>query len=402
MTQSANAGAGRPLTGMKVIDFGQYIAGPGAGMVLAELGADVIKVEPPAGDAARGIGPMGQSMVRAYNRNKRSIAIDLADPRGSAAVMRLIADADVVIQNLRPGVIEKFGLGPAQVRALHPRVIYLSVTGFGRNGPSANRPGFDIAAQAESGMMSMIGDPDGTPHKVGSPIIDSTTAHLGAQAVLAALLQRARTGVGDTIEASLLGTAMHLMLPSWGWYLNGGPEPRRVGNGQPAAAPAADIVRTADGQIVLSAFTDDHWARLCKAIGRPEMVADPRFATNAQRVANRAAMHEILGECLSHSTSEECVRLLAEQQIVVGAVRGFAQARDSADVVANGLIADVEPRGDEPGYRTLRLPYTMAESPVPATRAAPRLGEHGTEVLLEAGFTRDEVDALRAAGVLRP
>ena len=146
MTQSANAGAGRPLTGVKVIDFGQYIAGPGAGMVLAELGADVIKVEPPAGDAARGIGPMGQSMVRAYNRNKRSIAIDLADPRGSAAVMRLIADADVVIQNLRPGVIEKFGLGPAQVRALHPRVIYLSVTGFGRNGPSANRPGFDIAA----------------------------------------------------------------------------------------------------------------------------------------------------------------------------------------------------------------------------------------------------------------
>ncbi|MET0310435.1 MAG: CoA transferase, partial [Burkholderiaceae bacterium] len=233
-----------PLAGVRVIDLGQYIAGPGAAMALAELGADVIKVEPPGGDQARGIGRYGESMVRAYNRGKRSIALDLKSPAGRDVALRLIGRSDVVIQNLRPGVAARLGLGPEDVRALHPRVIYLSISGFAGNGPSRDRPGYDIAAQAESGLMSVTGEPGGAPQKVGVPVVDAAAAQLGAQAVLAALYGRERSGVGETLEVSLLETALHLQAATWCEYLGGGPEPTRIGNGQPHNAPAADVVAT--------------------------------------------------------------------------------------------------------------------------------------------------------------
>jgi crotonobetainyl-CoA:carnitine CoA-transferase CaiB-like acyl-CoA transferase len=405
MTSSASASASAsskpaaPLHGVRVVDLGQYIAGPGAAMVLCELGAEVIKIEPPAGDQARHIGRYGESMIRAYNRGKRSVALDLKSERGREAALRIIAGSDVVIQNLRPGAADKLGLGARSVRALHPRIVYLSVAGFSRLGPSRDRPGYDIAAQAESGLMSVTGEPDGLPQKVGTPIIDAAAAHLGAQAVLAALFARERTGEGATLEASLLEVAMHLQAPNWVDYLSGGAEPTRMGAGQPHSAPAAEVVPTRDGYIVLSAYAEEHWARFCRVVGREELITDPRFATNAQRVAHREALREVLRECLSSMGSEEIVALMARHQIVAGAVRSYSQALDSPDVTGSGLLVDAV-AADGTAYRTLGLPYRFGEHPRSAPQAAPGVGAHGREVLAEAGYSEAELADLQRDGIL--
>lgn len=368
-------------------------------MVLAELGAEVIKIEPPCGERARHIGDYGEAIVRSYNRGKRSITVDLRQARGRELVMRLAGRCDVVVQNQRPGAVQKLGLGPQEMRARYPRLVYLSISGFGTQGPSRERPGFDIAAQAESGLMSVTGEPDGSPQKVGAPIIDSTAAHLGAQAVLAALFRRERTGQGATLETSLLEAAMHLQLPSFTEFLSTGVEPQRLGNAQPKNAPAADIVRTRDGMVVISAYVEEHWARLCAVMNRPDLVSDPRFCTNAERVKNRPAMRQLMNEALSHLSSEEFVARLSEAQIVVGAVRGYAQAVASEDIRACGLV--VEAVGENGSrYRTLGLPYTFDGQPRLTPAASPEPGVDTEEVLLDAGLSRQELSALRAEGVI--
>lgn len=383
-----------PLAGVRVIDFGQYIAGPGAAMALADLGADVIKVEPLAGDQARHIGRYGESMIRAYNRGKRSLALDLKSEAGRQVALRLIAGADVVIQNLRPGVVQSLGLGPQEVRALHPRLIYLSICGYGSNGPSHARPGYDVAAQAESGLMSVTGEPGRLPQKVGVPVVDAAAAALGAQAVLAALYGRERSGVGESLEVSLLETALHLQAATWCEYMGGAPEPTRLGDGQPHNAPAAEVVATRDGHIVLSAYAEDHWQRFCRAVGRAELAADPRFCSNAQRVAHRGDLRLELQACLSGYTSDECVALLSRHQIVAGAVRRYRDVLDSADVQASGILVDAQ-AADGQHYRALGLPYRMGSAPRPAPRAAPACGADSDAVLAEAGYNATEIAALR-------
>lgn len=391
--------ASAPLAGVRVIDFGQYIAGPGAAMVLAELGASVIKVEPLGGDQARHIGRYGESMVRAYNRGKRSIALDLKSEAGREIALRLIARADVVIQNLRPGVVENLGLGPAEVRAKYPRIIYASISGFGSSGPSSARPGYDIAAQAESGLMSVTGEPDRLPQKVGVPIVDAAAAHLAAQAVLAALYGRERSGVGETLELSLLETALHLQAATWCEYLGGAPEPTRIGDGQPHNAPAAEVVPTRDGHIVLSAYAEDHWQRFCRVVGRQELADDPRFRTNALRVAHRAELRAVLRECLSGYTSEECVALLGRNQIVAGAVRRYRDVLASPDVAASGILVEAQaPDGEH--YRALGLPYRLGDAPRPTPPAAPACGADGTSVLAEAGYSETDIAALRQGRIV--
>lgn len=388
-----------PLAGVRVIDFGQYIAGPGAAMVLAELGASVIKIEPLAGDQARHIGRYGESMIRAHNRGKRSIALDLKSDAGREIALRLIANSDVVIQNLRPGVVDKLGLGPAEVRGRHPRIVYLSISGFGSRGPSRERPGYDIAAQAESGLMSVTGEPDRLPQKVGVPIVDAAAAHLGAQAVLAALYGRERTGVGETLEVSLLETALHLQAATWCEYLGGAPEPTRIGDGQPHNAPAAEVIPTRDGHIVLSAYAEDHWQRFCRVMGREELASDPRFCSNAQRVAHRAELRAVLRECLSGYTSDECVALLGRNQIVAGAVRRYRDVQESADVAASGILVDAaSPDGGR--YRAVGLPYRLGDAPRPSPPAAPACGADGAAVLAEAGYSPTEIEALRQSRVV--
>lgn len=388
-----------PLAGIQVVDLGQYIAGPGAAMALAEVGASVVKIEPLAGDQARHIGRYGESMVRAYNRGKRSIALDLKSEAGRDVAMRLIARADVVIQNLRPGAADKLGLGPRAVRGRFPRIVYLSISGFGSRGPSRERPGYDIAAQAESGLMSVTGEPDRAPQKVGVPIVDAAAAHLGAQAVLAALFRRERSGAGATIETSLFEVAMHLQAGTWVDYLGGAPEPTRMGDGQPHNAPAAEVVPTRDGYIVLSAYAEEHWQRLCRVLGREALADDSRFRTNERRVANREALRAVLRECLSGRSGEECVALLSRHQIVAGAVRSYAQVLQSADLAASGLVVDAVGNDGE-RYRALGLPYRIDEAPRPAPAAAPACGAHGDALLAELGFGAEDIAALRRSGTV--
>ena len=383
-----------PHAGIWVVDLGNYIAGPGTAVILAELGADVIKVESLTGDIARNVGPFGQAMIRSYNRDKRSVALDLRRPQGIAVVKRLIAWADVFIQNLRPGLVEELGIGSEAMRAADSRLIYVSVSGFGVDGPSRERPGLDIAAQAESGMMSVTGEPDRPPQRVGFPIVDAATTHVAAHAVLAALFKRERTGYGDAIQTSLLEVALHLQAPAWSEYAATGKEPTRQGSGQATAAPAAELIQTRDGWIVLSAYTQDHWARLCRTIEHPDLINDPRFATNSARVSNKAALLVELTAALGSLSTEECIALLTRNQIVTAAVRSYSQVRKSADVEASCMF--VQTRGED-SFEAPRLYQLSRKGKL--TDGIPSVDQHTASILRELGFAEREVAAMLDAGV---
>jgi len=390
-----------PLQGIRVVELGNYIAGPGTAMTLGDLGAEVVKIESLEGDMARHTGHFGHAMLRAYNRSKKSIALDLRAPRGVEIALRLVARADVVVQNLRPGAAESLGLGAGTLRTAHPGLIYVSISGFPAGAPSRGRPGYDIAAQAESGLMSVTGEPQGLPQKVGATIIDAATVQVAAQAVLAALFRRERTGIGETIRVSLLEVALNLQLPNWSDYMVRGVEPTRSGDGQPMNAPAADIFRTRDGMVVVSAYVQSHWVRLCETIGSPELATDPRFLTNELRVANRPDMKVAVSEQLSRYGTRECVDLLTRNNIVVGVVRSYADALAGEDFRASTMVIEAAPNGDRPGYPSFGLPYELCDTPRPRSQAAPAHGAHTEEVLREAGFNAGEIEALREAGVVK-
>ncbi|MGO4761584.1 CoA transferase [Cupriavidus sp. 2KB_3] len=382
-----------PLAGIRVAEFGQFIAAPGAAMMLADLGADVIKVEPLRGDSARRFdGTSTQSpMFLAYNRGKRGMALDLRQPSGTEAARRLALSCDVVLHNARPGTMESMGLDAASLRAAKPALIHASVTGFGTRGPSRLRPGLDIAAQAESGMMSVTGEAGGQPLKAGFALIDAATALATANAILAALFRRLRTGRGETIETSLLTVGIQLQAQLWSEYQCSGALPVRSGNSQPKAAPAADVIAVADGHIVLSAYLDEHWVRLCEAIGQPALAQDPRFASNPLRVQHRPALLDVLHAALRGYTGEQARALLERHQVVVGVVRDYRH-----DVLASGLLMRV---GDGLGGELALpgLPFTMAGLPPAAMPSVPRLGEHTAAVLRELGYDNATIRTMAQA-----
>ncbi|MFC9552875.1 CaiB/BaiF CoA transferase family protein [Rhodococcus sp. NPDC056960] len=390
----------RPLDGVRVVDFGQFIAAPAATQILVDLGADVIKVEPVHGESSRLIGVYGEAILRNYNRNKRCIALDLKDERGQKIAHELIAEADIVVQNLRPGVMESFGLGADRVRTAHPGIIYATVSGFGLQGPSRNRAGLDIAAQAESGIMWVTGEADGEPQRVGFPVVDAAAAHVFAQAILGAYVRRLRTGDGDTVETSLLEVAVHLQGPNWGEYLLTGNEPIRKGNGQPTVAPAADVMPTRDGAIVVSAYSVVHFDRLCTLLDRPDLTSDPRFVTNESRVAHRPALLTELRAEFAKLTSDDAMELLTPNGVVAGRISSYGEVRKNPDVEAAGIFIDVtDPDGVE--RTTLGSPWHLASIPEFSTVGAPELGQHTTEVLTELGYPACAIDDLAAAGVVR-
>jgi len=394
-----------PLEGFRVVEFGQLLAAPNAAMILADLGADVVKVEPPSGDPGRELqsaafaGTSTSPSFVAFNRGKRSIALDLKDPTGRQIALRLIQRADVVIESLRPGAMERLGLGVAAAQDLNPRVVYASVSGFGFVGPERERRGVDLVIQAESGIMSITGEPDGRPLKVGFTVVDVAAGNVLAQAILAALLRRERTGRGDVVQVSLLEVAMHLQAQPLTEYLATGSVPRRNGNSAPMTAPA-DMARTSDGHIVISAYLDDHWRILCHELGRQELIDDPRFASKVARVENRAQLLATLEETLSARTSADWLALLQRSGLVVGAVKSYADVEYSPQVRANGSIIELD-TDDGSLLRTVRLPFRFADWQPSSWSPPPELGQHGLEVLDELGFAPEEIELALSAGAVR-
>lgn len=391
--------SGRPLDGVRVADFGQFIAGPAVGQILAEMGATVVKVEPLGGEAARAAGALGDAMVATNNRDKRGLALDLRHPDGLEIGRRLVARSDVVIQNMRPGVMDRLGLGPEQVLRENPSVIYLSITAFGADAPPM-RAGLDISAQAESGMMSVTGEAGGEPQRVGFSLVDQATAYTGAMTVLAALFRRERNagqnhgvGGGEIIDTSLLEVAIHMQGAAWVQMLTTGTEPRRKGNGYPSAAPAAEVVSLPGGQIVLSAYTPSHWARLCDALDRPEMITDPRFATNDARLANRESMRACIAEALGQRGPAEAVEFLSSHGIVAGSIRTYREVVDGPDAARLNSFPRTAP-GFADGYRYAAPPYRFRGEDRPESQPAPRIGEHTVAVLSELGYGPSEVGRL--------
>ncbi|WP_405749850.1 CoA transferase [Streptomyces sp. NBC_01411] len=399
---TAHPAGPRPLAGLRVVDFGQFIAAPGAGQNLADLGADVVKVEPPAGDQARRVGTFGMAMVRANNRAKRSLAIDLRAPGSGEIIADLIATADVVLHNFRPGVVDRLGLDSATLTDRHPRLVYGFVSGFGSRGPSAERAGLDIAAQAEFAVMDLTGEADRDPQRVGFAVTDVLAAQALTSGVLAALLARSADGRGRVVETSLMEAVVHAQAPQWTEHGMTGRAPRRRGNGQALAAPAADLVRTRDGgALVISAYTVEKFAALCEVIGRPGLASDERFSSNSARVAHRDELLAILHATLGRLDRAGALERLRSAGIVCGAVRSFDEITTDPDLLASGLIADCRgPEGTDGRYSAPTTPFSLDGHRLSTSAPAPDTGEHTGRILAELGRDEAEIRDLIARGVV--
>jgi crotonobetainyl-CoA:carnitine CoA-transferase CaiB-like acyl-CoA transferase len=385
-----------PLEGIKIADFSQMLAGPLAAMALGDLGASVVKFDRPQGDPARQIGRDG-SMFAIANRNKRSICLDLRQLEGRAVARRFVATADVVIESFRPGVMARWGLGYAEVSELAPQVVYASVTGFGPDGPYRDRGGIDAVLQAESGMMTLTGYPDGPPMKVGFQPVDSLAGVALAQGICAALLRRHRTGRGGQVEVALLDCALYLQAFQLAEHAISGQLPVRSGNSVPHAAPS-DLVATRDGYLMLAAYLEDQWAKLCVVLDMEWLATDQRFATNPARVQHRAELIAALETRLRTRTTQEWFELLTESGLLVGRVMDYeGVARDPQVHRNQPFVHTTRPSGA--AALTPRLPYVLDGQNPGVITPPPPLGAHTREVLAELGLPDSEADALIARGI---
>ena len=381
-----------PLSGIRVVDLTRILAGPYATMILGDLGADVIKIEnPEGGDDSRGWGPPwvpeaggASAYFAAVNRNKRSVTLDLKTDAGREAVWRLIERSDVVVSNFRPGVIERLGFSWEAVQKRAPRVVYALVNGYGATGPGAEKPSFDVIVQGESGVMDITGWPDGPPTRVGISLGDETAGLLVVQGILAALLARERTGRGQQVEVALHDGLLSLLTyHAQGWW-SGGPEPTRLGNAHPSIVPYQTF-RAADAWINLGVGNERQWRALCEVVGRPEWPADPRFASNAARLAHRAELVPLLEAIFAERPAADWLAALAAAGIPSGRIRPVAEALEAPETKHREMVVEVEADGGGP-LRLLGIPVKLSATPGRIRRAPPALGEHTAEVLAEIGF----------------
>lgn len=398
--QGAIAG---PLAGVTVLDLTQVMAGSYCSMLLADMGADVVKVEKPAGgDDTRRMGrfmPHGESPAfMAINRNKRGIVLDLADARGAEVLRRLAEDADVLVENFRPGTMARFGLDYESLREVNPALVYCSISGFGGDGPYAERGGFDLVAQGMSGLLSMTGTPDGEPVKVGVPICDLNAGMHGALGTLSAYVHRLRSGEGQHVDTSLLEAGIATTVWETALWDATGAVAQPTGSAHRLAAPY-EALPTADGYLTIGAANQRTWERLCEAVGVPEFLSDDRFREPGDRLANRDALATLLAERLGARSTTDWVEVLTAAGVPCGPLYDIAQVYDDPQVLARDMLVEVE----HPAAGTTRqigVPVKLSGTPAAITRAAPRLGEHSREVLTERGFGASDIDALVEAGVL--
>lgn len=366
------------LSDVVVIDLSRVFAGPYCTMVLGDLGAKVIKVEQPGkGDDTRHFGPPDIAGESAYylglNRNKYSVALDFGKPEDKARLLQLIKDATVLVENFRPGALARLGLGYEDVRAINPGLVYCSISGYGQNGPYTSRPGYDFVAQAESGLMSVTGELDGEPLRVGSPVGDLSAGLFACMAILAALRVRDRTGKGQYIDISLLESTVALLGNVSANYLISGEEAIRYANGHPNIVPY-QAFRTRSGYIVVAAGNDRLYQSLCRLVGREDLATDPRFASNPQRVRNRADLISQLQERFQEKDSEEWLAALQEAGIPCGPINTVSQIFKDPQILARGLVWECE----HPTAGTIKLsgsPMRLSETPVRLYKAPPLLGE---------------------------
>lgn len=391
------------LEGLFVLDLSKTLAGPFCTMNLGDMGADVIKVEEPAsGDETRQWSPYwdGEScFYLAVNRNKRDIAVNLKHPRGIEIIKKLAAKADVMIESFRAGTADKMGLGYADISAINPRIVYCAVSGFGRSGPLANKAGYDLMVQAYSGLMSMTGEPGGTPLRIGFSLVDITCGWIAYAGIMTALYQRERTGAGQYVEAALLegmvAAASYHILNFLGTGVNPGP----LGQGHPSLAPY-QMFPTRDGRVMLGAANDGLWKKFCDVIERADLAAEQRFRTNRDRVENRQALIQVLEDLFRGKTTQEWVDLLEGAGIPNSPVNSIADLVNDSQVISRQMIVDV-PHPSVSGLRAPASPLRLSKGAASVRRHPPANGEHTLEILRELGYMDGDVAALEASGAVR-
>jgi crotonobetainyl-CoA:carnitine CoA-transferase CaiB-like acyl-CoA transferase len=391
-----------PLEGVRVLELANFMAGPFAGMLLSDQGADVVKVEQPGvGDASRHSPPLVNGEGAGFmsiNRGKRSLAINLKAPEGKAAFRRLVEQADVLIENFRPGTMNDLELGPDALLELNPRLVFCSISGFGQTGPWRERAGLDLIAQATSGLMSITGEPGGAPVKAGAPVADLTTGLYAAFSIMAALRERERSGRGQYVDLSLFECALSLGIWETGLYFATGEVAEPLGSAHRASAPY-QAFRCADGYITLGATTPAIWAGMCRALGLDELHDDPRFATNIVRKKNEHELAELIEQVTRTQPRAHWLARLDAQGVPAGPINRYDEALAAEHTLARGMVADVEhPRAGK--QKLVASAVHMSRTPPRRPRAAPLLGEHGEEVLAEAGLSSGEVSALITSGVV--
>jgi crotonobetainyl-CoA:carnitine CoA-transferase CaiB-like acyl-CoA transferase len=387
----------RPLAGTRVVDLTASFAGPTATQLLAALGADVVKVEPLTGDHARAWGPPfldGEgAMFLSANAGKRSLALELGDDRGREIVLRLADEADVFVQSLRPGAAERHGLGATELRARNPRLVHCSIGAFGATGPLSDQPGYDPLLQAASGIMSVTGESDGPPVRVGVSLIDLGTGVWAALGVLSALYERERTGSGRTLEISLFETALSLLASQLVGYLGTGVVARRDGSAFPQIAPY-QVFAARDGELMIVAGNDKLFAAFCAVLGVPELVTDPRFVTNPDRVANRPTLVALLEERTRQRESAELLDELIAAGVPVSPVHDVGTAARHPQTEALGILQTL---GD---FVTVAMPLSADGERLRQRTPPPVLGAHTGEVLRELGYSAEDVAELIGTGVV--
>ena len=392
----------QPLSGVRVLDLTRVLAGPFCTMILGDMGADVVKVEEPGkGDDTRSWPPFTEGEATyflAVNRNKKSLTLNLKAPAGRRVLERLAKTSDVLVENFRPGTMDKLGVGYAALRTLNPRLIYCSISGFGESGPQAHRAGYDLVVQAESGIMDLTGFADGPPVKVGNSIADLVSGMAAAHAVTLALLARQRTRRGQKVEIGMLDVMASLLTYQAGMYFNAGRTPTRQGNAHPSIVPY-EVFKASDAYITLGVANNSLWERACGAMDRRDLVGDARYATEGARVQHRATLIPLLNEILGGRTAEEWTKRFEAAGVPAGRIRTVAEVCESEHLKARGMIVRL-PHPKARHVTMMGVPMRLHATPPGAAAPPPTLGQHTDQVLRALGYRPAAVRRLRADGVV--
>ena len=390
------------LENVKVVDLTRTLAGPFCTMMLGDMGADVVKIEEPErGDETRSWTPFwnGEStQFVSFNRNKRSLSLNLREEEGLDIVRALAADADVMIESFRAGALERMGLGYADIHRINPGIVYCSISGYGRTGPMAEKPGYDLIIQAYSGLMDLTGDPDGLPLRVGFSLVDLFTGMMAYGSVVTALYHQRQTGQGQHIEAALLDGQVAALSYHATAYLATGVVPQRMGSGHPSLVPYQSFP-AADGYFILGVANQGLWERFCAAIERPDLLADPRFLTNDDRVAHRAECVELLSGIFRTRTVAEWVEVIERAGVPCGPINRVDDVVNNPQVQARNMIAQLS-HPNVPDLKIPNSPLKLAETPPDLRRPPPLLGQHNGEILAELGYGTEAIVELQRKGVI--